>query len=188
MKLSKKHILLGIICLISAILRASSIVSAVIPYLAFCLCSLIVGPKGRKAFGIVTALLIGLLGLPLLDFIYSTLMAPFTTTLFANVFFLLVQACFYLGLFILVVSWIRKEKFTFSLITDILTLACIVAYSVIKGAEEFALLNAMKQAIEQGTLIDWLNLMDSGNPFASILSEIAFFVALWCTSIRFIKE
>lgn len=188
MNISKKHILLGIICLISAILCALSVVSTVIPYLAFCLCSLIVGPKGKKVFGIVIALLVGLIGLPLLNSIYSSLTAPFTTTLFANVFTLLVQSCIYFGLFILINSWIRKEKFTFSLITGILTLSCIVIYSVIYGVQTFALLNAMKQAIEQGTLIDWLNLLDSGTHFTSIISEIAFFVALWCTSIRFIKE
>ena len=46
----------------------------------------------------------------------------------------------------------------------------------------------MNQAIEQGALIDWLNVMDSGNLFVNILSGIVFYAALWCVSIRHIKE
>ena len=82
MTLSKKHILLGIICLISAILRSISVVSVIVPYLAFCLCSFFVIMKGKKAFGIIIVLLFGLVGLPFFEFVYSMLTASFMTTLF----------------------------------------------------------------------------------------------------------
>ena len=188
MTLSKKHILLGIICLISAILRSVPVVSVIIPYLAFCLCSFVVGVKGKKAFGIIIVLLFGLVGLPLFEFVYSMLTTSLMTTMFASVLILLVQTCVYFGLFILVNSSISKEKFSFSLITGILTISCIVVYSVLEGLQAFALFNAMNQAVEQGALVDWLNVIDSGSVFVSILSGIIFYVALWCTSTRFIKE
>ena len=188
MKLSKKHILLGVICLISAILRCISGVAILIPYLAFCLCSFIVGVKGKKAFGIIMVLLFGLVGLPLFEFVYSMLTASFMTTLLASVLTLLVQTCVYFGLFILVNSWINKENFSFSLITGILTISCVVVYSALEGLQEFAFSNAMNQALEQGTLVDWLNVMDGGNLLFSVLSGIVFYMALWCTSTRFIKE
>ena len=188
MKLSKKHLILGIICLISAILRNVSGIPVIVPYLAFCLCSFFVGLKGKKTFGIIIVLLFGLVGLPVFEFVYAMLTASFTTTLLATVLILFVQTCVYFGLFVLVNSWIRKERFSFSLITGVLTISCIVVYSVLEGLQAFALFNAMNQAIEQGTLIAWLNVIDSGNNFVNILSGIIFYVALWCTSTRFIKE
>ena len=188
MKFSKNHLLIGIVCLISAILRNVSGISVIIPYLAFCLCSFFVGLKGKKTFGIIIILLFGLVGLPVFEFVYSMLTASFMTTLLASVLILLVQTCAYFGLFILLNSSISKEKFSFSLITGILTISCILVYSVLEGLQAFALFNAMNQAVEQGALVDWLNVIDSGSIFVSILSGIIFYVALWCTSTRFIKE
>ena len=188
MKLSKNHLIIGIICLISAILRNVSGISVIIPYLAFCLCSFFVGLKGKKTFGIIIVLLFGLVGLPVFEFVYSLLTASFTTMLLTNVLILFVQTCVYFGLFVLVNSWIRKERFSFSLITGVLTISCIVVYSMLEGSQAFALLNAMNQAIEQGALIDWLNVIGGGNLLVDVLSGIAFYMALWCTSIRFVKE
>ena len=188
MKFSKNHLLIGIVCLISAILRNVSGISVIIPYLAFCLCSFFVGLKGKKTFGIIIILLFGLVGLPVFEFVYSMLTASFMTTLLASVLILLVQTCAYFGLFILLNSSISKEKFSFSLITGILTISCILVYSVLEGLQAFALFNAMNQAVEKGALVDWLNVIDSGSVFVSILSRIIFYVALWCTSTRFIKE
>ena len=188
MKLSKKHLPIGIVCLISSILCNISGISAIIPYLAFCLCSFFVGLKGKKAFGIIIVLLFGLVGLPFFEFVYSMLTVSFMTTLLANVLILFVHTCVYFGMFVLVNSWIGKERFSFSLITGVLTISCILVYSVLEGLQAFALFNAMNQAIEQGALIDWLNVMDSGNLYVSILSGIVFYAALWCTSTRFIKE
>ena len=188
MKISKRHIILGIICLISAILRCIPSISIIIPYLAFCLCSFVIGMKGKKAFGIIIVLLLGLVGVPVFEFVYSMLTASFMTTLLASVLILLVHTCAYFGLFILLNSSISKEKFSFSLITGILTISCVLVYSVLEGLQAFALFNAMNQAVEQGALVDWLNVIDSGSIFVSILSGIIFYVALWCTSTRFIKE
>ena len=188
MKISKRHIILGIICLISAILRCISGISIIIPYLAFCLCSFVAGGKGKKAFEIIIVLLLGLVGLPFFEFVYATFTASFMVTLITGVLTSLVQTCIYFGLFILVNSWINKEKFSFSLITGILTASCTVIYSVLGGLQSFALFNAMNQVARQGTLIDWLNVMDSGNLFVNILSGIVFYAALWCVSIRHIKE
>jgi len=188
MKLSKNYLPIGIACVISAILSNVSGISVIVPYLAFCLCSFIVGLKGKKAFGIIIILLIGLVGLPVLEFVCSMLTAPLATTLLFSVLVLLVQTCVYFGLFILVNSLMRKEKFSFSLTTGVLTISCIAVYSVIEGSQAFAFFNATNQAARQGALIDWLNVMDSGNLFVSILSGIVFYAALWCISSRFIKE
>ena len=188
MKFSKKHVLIGIICLISAVLSNVYGISAIILYLAFCMCSVFLGLKSKKAFGLIMVLFFGLVALPVLNFVYSMLTASFAKTPLASVLILFVQTCIYFGLFILVNSWIRKEKFTFSLITGILTLSCIVVYSVLEGLQEFALFNATIQAFEQGGLINWLNVIAGGNPFVSIISGIMFYVALWCVSVRFIKE
>ena len=188
MKLSKKHILIGITCLISAIFCNISVISVIIPYLAFCLCSFFIGFRSKKTFGIIIILLFGLVGLPVFEFVYSMLTAPLATTLLFNVLILLVQTCVYFGLFILVNSWIRKENISFSLTTGVLTISFIVVCSVLEGLQAFALFNAMNQAIEQNTLIGWLNVMDSGNLFVSIISGIVFYVALWCVSVRFVKE
>ena len=188
MELSKKHLPIGIVCLISVILCNISGVSVIVPYLAFCLCSFFIGLRNKKAFGIIIILLFGLVGLPVFEFVYSMLTASFMTTLLASVLILLVQTCAYFGLFILLNSSISKEKFSFSLITGILTISCILVYSVLEGLQAFALFNAMNQAVEQNTLVDWLNVMDSGNLFVSIISRIVFYVALWCVSVRFVKE
>lgn len=187
MKLSKKHILLGSICLTSAILSNVPVVCAIIPYLAFCLCSFAL-MNGKKAIGTVTVLLIGFVGLPLFKFVYSMLTVSFMTTPIANVLVLLVHTGVYFGLFILINSWIRKEKFAFSLTMGILTVICIAIYCAVEGLRIFALFSAMNQAMEQGALINWLNVIDGGNIFVSIISELAFFAALWCVSIRFIKK
>ena len=188
MKLSKKHLPIGIVCLISAILCNIFGVSVIVPYLAFCLCSFFIGLRNKKAFGIIIILLFGLVGLPVFEFVYSVLTVPLAITLLLNVVILLVQTCVYFGLFILVNSWIRKENISFSLTTGVLTISCVVVYSVLEGLQAFALFNAMNQAVERGALVDWLNVMDSGSIFVSILSGIIFYVALWCTSTRFIKE
>ena len=188
MKFSKKHLLIGIVCLISAILRNVSGISVIIPYLAFCLCSLFVGLKGKKTFGIIIVLLFGLVGLPVFDFVCSMLTSSFMTTLLTNILMLLVQTCVYFVLFVLVNSWIRKEKFSFSLATDVLAILCIAVYSVIEGLRAFAIFNAMNQTVEQGGLFEWLTAMDGGNLFVKILSGIVFYMALWCVSTRFIKD
>ena len=187
MNFYKKHMLLGIICLISAILSTISVICGIIPYLAFCLCAFVL-MKNKKALGIVAALAIGFVGVPLFDFIYSRLTTSFMTSLPFGILVLLVQAVVYFGLFILVNSWIRKEKFVFSAPTGILTVICIAIYSLLEGARSYALVTAINQAFGQGTLIDWLNVQDGGNIFVSIISELAFFAVLWCISIRFIKE
>ena len=109
-------------------------------------------------------------------------------TLITGVLTSLVQTCIYFGLFILVNSWINKEKFSFSLITGILAVSCTVIYSVLGGLQSFALFNAMNQAVGQGALVDWLNVMGGGNLLVNVLSGIVFYMALWCISIRFIKE
>ena len=188
MNFSKKHIILGIICLISALLQSITSVSIFIPYLTFCLCSFVVGVKRKKGIGIVTILLFGLIALPVFDFIYSNFTASLMTTLFANALILLVQACVYFALFILVNSWVNKEKISFSLITSILAIFCVVVYSILEGSQIMAFSNALNQAIEQGTLVNWLNVMVGKNIFVNILSTAVFYIALWCTSARFIKE
>ena len=98
MKLSKKHILLGSICLTSAILSNVPVVCAIIPYLAFCLCSFAL-MNGKKAIGTVTVLLIGFVGLPLFKFVYSMLTVSFMTTPIANVLVLLVHTVVYFVFF-----------------------------------------------------------------------------------------
>ena len=188
MKFSKKHVILGIICLISALLQNLSGVGMFIPYLTFCLCSFVVGVKRKKGIGIFTVLLFGLIALPVFDFIYSMLTASLMTTLFAHVLILLVQACVYFALFILVNSWVNKEKISFSLITSILAIFCVVVYSILEGSQIMAFSNALNQAVEQGALVNWLNVMVSKNIFVNILSKAVFYIALWCTSTRFIKE
>lgn len=187
MKLSQKHLLLGVICLISAIFCNIAVISVIIPYLAFCLCSFFVGLKGKNAFGIILVLLFGLVGLPVFDFVYSRLTAPIATTYLACILILLVQACVYFGLFVLVNFLIRKEKFSFSLITGIAAISLIVVYSVLEGIQAFALFNAIDQAVEQGALTDWLNVIDGGNIFVSILSGMVFYITLWCVCTRYIK-
>ena len=119
MKISKRHIILGIICLISAILRCISSISIIIPYLAFCLCSFVIGMKGKKAFGIMIVLLLGLVGLPVFKFVYATFTTSFMATLLTSILTSLVQTCVYFGLFILANSWISKEKISFSYINFI---------------------------------------------------------------------
>jgi hypothetical protein len=46
----------------------------------------------------------------------------------------------------------------------------------------------MNQVAQQGALVDWLNVIGGGNLWVNVLSGIAFYMALWCTSIRFVKE
>lgn len=186
-KIPKKQMLLGIVCLASAILSNLPVVSAIIVYLAFCLCSFAL-MKSKKTLGIVAVLTIGFVGLPLFDFIYSRFTTSFMTSLPFGILVLLVQAVVYFGLFILVNSWIRKEKFAFSAPMGILTVICIAIYSLLEGSRSFTLVAAMNQTIGQGALLDWLNVLDGGNAFVGIISEIAFFAALWCISIRFIEE
>ena len=88
---SKKHIIIGIICLISAVLQSILNFATFIPYLAFCLCSIVVGVKRKKSIGIVTILLSGLVALPFFEFIYSKLTASLMKTLFATTLILLLQ-------------------------------------------------------------------------------------------------
>lgn len=187
MKVSKKHMILGIICLVSAILQSISGIAILIPYLAFCLCSFI-GLESKKSIGIVAILLSGLIVLPAFEFIYSMITVSLMTTLLANALILLLQTCVYFGLFILVNSWINKEKFSFSLITGILAILCVVLYSVLEGAQMLALSNAFNEVAGQGALFDWLSAMDGGKFFVNVVFNAAFYVALWCTSIRFVRE
>ena len=188
MKFSKKHIVLGSICLISAFLQSILNFSVFIPYLAFCICSFVIGQEKKKGIAIVTVLLCSFVALPVFDFIYSMLTAPLMTTLFINALFLFVQASAYLGLFILINSKVNKEKISFSLIACILTIFCVAAYSTLEGIQQLTLSRAMNEAIEQGDVISMMNAMSARNMVVDIISRIAFFAALWFSSVGFIKK
>ena len=187
MNVSKKHIILGAICLISALLQSLSGAGLFISYLAFCLCS-VVGTKSKKGAGIVTVLLFGLIALPVFDLIYARLTATLMTSSLANALILFVQACVYFALFIFVNSWVNKEKFSFSLATGISVIVCVAIYSIREGLQFTVFSYVLNQVVEQGTMVDWLIAMDGGNVYVNILSKMMFYIALWCTSIRFVKE
>jgi len=188
MKLSKKHLILGIICLISAILQNISGISIFIPYLAFCLCSFFTVTEEKKVFKFIIILLLGFVGVPLFEFIYSMLTAMFMKTLPAFILISLVQTCFYFGLFIIANCLMRKERFYFSSATVILAILCVAVYSVLEGLQYFVFFHALNQAVEQSSLVGWLSVMESGNIMVSLVSGLVFYIALWCISVSFIRE
>ncbi|MBQ4117021.1 MAG: hypothetical protein IJD37_06555 [Clostridia bacterium] len=188
MKIPKKHIILGIICLASAFLQNISGIAMLIPYLAFCFCSFVICLKSKRWSGSVAILLTGLIVLPVFELIYSMITASLMTTLFANALILLLQTIVYFCLFILVNSWLSKERFSFSLTTGILAILCVAIYSVLESVQMLALTNVFNQGVEQGTLFDWLSAMGGGNLFINVISKAVFYIALWCTAIRFVKE
>lgn len=187
MRISKKHIILGIVCFVSALLQCVAGITTLIPYLAFCLCSFVVGVNGEKSRGMVAVLLTGLVVLPVFHFLYSLLTASLMTTLLANTLIVLVQACVYFALFILVHSWLRKEKFSLSLITGIFVTLCIGTYALLYGLQVLALANAFHQATEHSSLLNWAGILNSGSVFIGMLSNMAFYGALFCISTRFMN-
>lgn len=192
MKFSKKHIILGIICLVSALLQSMglgiiSLIAMFIPYLAFCVCSFVICSNDKKIFGVVTILLIGLIALPVFDFISSTVSSLLMNTFIADVLVILVQTCIYFGVFILINRWISKQKLSFSPVLSILVIVCLVIYSVIEGLEILAFNNAINQFVEKGNLYNLLYAINGNNLF-NILSQTLFYAALFGTSISFIRE
>lgn len=191
MKVSKKHIILGIICLASVFLQGIVLkgisVIVFIPYVSFCLCSFVIASKPKTGRKTVTVLLIGLILLPVFDLIYSMLTASLMTTLIADILIIFIQTCIYLMAFILTNSYINKEKIPLSLLSIAFLAAFVLLYSILEGLQTLAFTNAIEQATEQGALYDWLSAMN-GNVIFNILSQAIFYTALFGASIRFVKE
>lgn len=181
MPFSKKHKLVGITCLAALMLQLLiSPLGAVLPYAAFCICSLLVIPCGRKTADVVKIAVCGMVVLPVFDFIFSMLCAPLMTSLFAAVLVALVQKAVYVAAFLLMHSWIVKRKLLCTLPASIALVACVAVCAVCEGTQVLVLSNALAQ----GDLLSAIG----GSRISSILSAVAFYGALLFTSANCIKE
>lgn len=188
MKFSIKKILLGIICLVCAVLEYAILhgiaaFSIGMPYVAFCLCSLVIGVKTKKVRATAIVFLSGFVLLPIFEFIYSRLLGSLAINPIPAMLVVFVQTCIYFAWFLLVNFWIRGEKFSFSRIVSIPAFVCIAVFSVIQWVRDMILL----EALEGGRFVLFL-IQIGGDVFATVLPGLIFYAALWAFSVKFLKE
>jgi len=195
MKSTYKYIILGLVCLAAALIQGgifpiNQIITMFIPYLAFCICSFITVKNKNKLFSISMILLSNLVVLPVFNFIYSfitALIVPEVPYVFVGIVIEFVHKCIYFTIFILVNSLINKEKNVIGKGTYILIALFILVSSVSASIHGILLTNALNQAIQQGTLLDYLSAMNTG-VYAQLISSISFYLALFFISMQFVRN
>ncbi len=185
----KKTILfLGITCLISALLQGVILkgFSMFVPYLAFCVCSFIVCKGNLKVLNIFKIILFGAIVLPIFDFVFSTITAPFTSGVIATVAVVFVQTLVYFFVFVWTHSWVNKKKIAINLKNDAIIPILVLIYSVLNGIYTVAIMNSINQAIQQGNIVSSLSAF--GNSVVSIIAIFVFYIGVFHTAVQTSKK
>ncbi len=208
---SKKYILLGTVCLAAALLQSAlggtfSAAVVFVPYLTFCLCAFIVGGRSRSVRGAVTVLSLGLLLLPILDNVYSTvtvwlgmfLPSLFTKSLAVNAVVVFVQALIYLLALLFVNGRMSWEKKRFPAVWYIVPVLLAVGYSVLEGIQARAMAEAITMEVakmmaeslgstEAESLFPMLSAAHE-TAYLGVIAQILLYSAFWYISAGFVKK
>ena len=182
--MKKRMVYLGITCLIAALLQCFVLkgFGSFVPYLAFCACAFILCKGNLKVSNVFKIILIGAIALPIFDFMLSTVTAPFASGLIVMILVLLVQALVYFFMLAATISWVNKKRFAVRVRDHIITAVIVLAYSVLSGIYNAAVVSA----IGQGNMHSWLSAFGN-NPF-SIAATLVFYVGVFCAAMQTDKK
>ena len=107
---------IGIVCLLAAVLQSGIVpglagIAAVVPYIAFAACALLVNRECLRAANVLKILAVSFLALPLYDFLYINLVSPQMSALLSVTRFAFSQTFVYFAAFVLVSGWVDRENF-----------------------------------------------------------------------------
>ncbi len=182
---------IGIVCILASLLRSGALklvfpVAVVVPYLTFCICSLILCRK-PQLLTVLKILLIGVVCLPIFDYVSWMLSAFLPLNLISAVAVAFLQACVYLAALVLVNAWICRRKSVLSVKTYILLAVLLLAYAVFNGVQTVALSNSINYALEQGSLFGWMPVFDK-NYFLTFVSELIFYASVFYASVKLAQK
>ncbi len=112
----KRLVSIGIVCLLAVVLQSGIVpglagLAAVIPYIAFAACALLVNRGCLRAANVVKILAVSFLALPLYDFLYINLVSPQMSALLSATRFAFSQTFVYFAAFLLVSGWVDRENY-----------------------------------------------------------------------------
>ncbi len=185
-----KTLYLGVTCLLFALLVGGVFpylsVMALAPYLAFCICSLLVQKGGLKTSAVIWILLIGFVALPILDSFIPFL--PLTSPLLAAFLPTLLQVFVYFLAFIMINCLLKKRRKTLSSAAWVVLITLLLLYTAIKGLNDYAAFQKLLHASEQGSIVSWLSALSSQNGIAHWITTAIFYLSLFHTSYRLTKS
>ncbi len=192
MKKHKLILVLGLICISAFFLQTLTLgvlpfISVLVPYLTFCVCSLLICKNKIIKADVLKIILIGLLGLPIFDLFYPMLTTPLLYEIYSATAIVFVQICIYFTAFVLCFMWINKTKKVLKPGNILLILLLALVYSIINGAHAILVNNSFQLLTKQGSIIEWLTAI--GNyKFLSNISNITFYLNIFYTSIQLYKK
>ncbi len=150
---------LCIVCVLSVFLQSGILpglagIAAVIPYIAFCVCALLINRGCLRAANVLKILAIACLALPLFDFLYINLVSARGTTLLSVALFAFLQTAVYFAAFVLVSGCVDRENYRAVgggvwLILAVLALG----HSLAEGIITVQGIRMLQQAFESGSML-----------------------------------
>jgi len=189
-----KLLALGIVCAAAALLvpfgGSSFSLASVIPYGAFCACAYIVRSGAKAAAAdILKILLVGIVLLPVFDFLYLSLTAPLLSGTIAAAALILLQATVFFGAFVLVCRWTGKAPVEGTVWMWVLTGCVVVLYAVLAGISTASLQNAIHEVMMQtdASAVYWLAAMDRNIPL-ELAANVTYYGALFLFSAKLLPK
>ena len=189
---ANKLLALGIVCAAAVLLvtfgGGSFSLASVIPYIAFCACAYIVRSVAQKAAAadILKILLVGIVLLPVFDFLYLSLTVSLLRGAIAATVLILLQAFVFFGAFVLVCRWTSKTPVEGTVWMWVLIGCVVVLYAVLAGISTASLQNAIHAAMMQETdsaAMYWLAAMDR-NILLDLAANVMYYGALFLFSAK----
>lgn len=183
---------IGVVCILAGLLHSGiwkwiSPIAVAVPYLTFCICSFIVYHGKIKRSSILKILLVGIVCLPIFDFVYSRLASSFGFNLISAVAIVFLQTCVYLAAFVIVNAWICGKKKNFNVKTYIFLAVLILLYAILEVMSTIFLLSSVNEALGRGDLISWLNVLDN-NILLNLISKILLYGSVFCVSVKMVQK
>ena len=185
---TKATVLLGITCFIASILQAIVLKGFAIfmPYLAFCLCSLIACRGNLKVINIVKIILFGAVLLPIFDIVFATVSAMLFSGVIPTIVAFLLQTLIFFATLLFVISWINKRKWPIVSVDSAIIFLITLLYSVLNGLHTVSATNSLTHALEGESIYSLLTLFD--NNLISVIVIFIFYVGVFYTSAKSTKN
>lgn len=185
---TKATVLLGITCFIASILQAIVLKGFAIfmPYLAFCLCSLIACRGNLKFINIVKIILFGAVLLPIFDIVFASVSAMLFSGVILTVVAFLLQTLIFFATLLFVISWINKRKWPIVSVDSAIIFLITLLYSLLNGLHTVSATNSLNHSLEGGNIYSLLTLFD--NSLISVIATFIFYVGIFYISAKGTKN
>ncbi len=185
-----KTLYLGAACLLFGLLVGVVFpylsIMSLAPYLAFCICSLLVQKGGLKTSAVIWILLIGLVALPLLD--YFILFPPLASPLLTAFLPTLLRVFVYFLAFIIINCLIKRRRKALSSAAWVALIALLLLYTAIKGLNDYAAYEQFLRAYRQGSIFSWISALSNQNGIGYCITTAIFYLSLFHTSYQLTKS